>query len=399
MAFGAPGLPLAATSRHGFGPAASGTVAPMSDAAAATPPAHRPLEGIRVLDVSRYLPGPFCSLNLAGLGASVTVVEQPPHGDPLRTLPPVGDDGLSPAYRSLRRDMEVEFLDLGTEDGQARFFELADAADVFVESFRPGVTTRLGIGPEQLRARNPRLVYCALSGYGQTGPWAQAPGHDIGYESVAGLLEQTGTRDEVVLPPVPLADLAGGQSAATAICAALLRRATSGEGCVLDISLTEAALALQAMHLPGAGLAPANERARGLLTGGFACYRPYRCADGEWISIGPIEPKFFVALCAAIERPELAELQYSPSDQDRLRSELETVFATRDAAAWESLLVGDGGGDACVVRVRHPADVATHPQLVARGAVVPLPGSDAAHMPASPYVVDGVRSDMVTART
>ncbi|MCW2922460.1 MAG: L-carnitine dehydratase/bile acid-inducible protein [Thermoleophilia bacterium] len=371
----------------------------MPDDSATHPPAHRPLEGITVLDVSRYLPGPFCSLNLAWLGASVTVVEQPPHGDPLRTLPPVGDDGLSLAYRSLRRDMDVELLDLADGDGLARFLELADAADVFVESFRPGVTTRLGIGPEQLRARNARLVYCSLSGYGQTGPWAQAPGHDIGYESVAGLLEQTGTREEIAMPPVPLADLAGGQSAATAICAALVRRATSGDGCVLDISLTESALALQAMHLPGAELAPANERARGLLTGGFACYRPYRCADGEWISIGPIEPKFFVALCTAIERPELAELQYSPSDQAHLRTELETVFAARDAAAWEQVLVGDAGGDACVVRVLHPSQVASHPQLVARGAVLPLPGSDIAHMPASPYVVDGVRSDRSTVST
>lgn len=383
--------------RAGFGPKRRGTVPPMSDDHASPPPAHRPLEGIRVLDVSRYLPGPFCSLNLAWLGASVTVVEQPPHGDPLRTLPPVGDDGLSLAYRSLRRDMEVELLDLGDGDDLARFLQLADEADVFVESFRPGVTTRLGIGAEQLRARNARLVYCSLSGYGQTGPWAQAPGHDIGYESVAGLLEQTGTRDEVAMPPVPLADLAGGQSAATAICAALLRRATSGDGCVLDISLTEAALALQSMHLPGAQLEPANRRASGLLTGGFACYRPYRCADGEWLSIGPIEPKFFHSLCTALERPDLVELQYQPAEQRRLRTELETIFAARDAAAWEQLLVGDAGGDACVVRVLHPSEVAAHPQVVARGAVLPLPGSDVAHMPASPYVIDGVRHDPASA--
>ena len=369
-----------------------------ASSSAAAPPAHRPLDGVRVLDVSRYLPGPFCSLNLAWLGAEVTVVEQPPHGDPLRTLPPVGDDGMSLAYRSLRRDMEVLLLDLGDGDDRARFLELAAAADVFVESFRPGVTSRLGIGPDELRARNRRLVYCSLSGYGQTGPWAQAPGHDIGYESVAGLLEQTGTRDEVVLPPVPLADLAGGQSAATAICAALVRRATTGEGCVLDISLTEAALALQAMHLPSAGLAPANERARGLLTGGFASYRPYRCADGEWISIGPIEPKFFHALCTQVGRPELAERQYDPAAQNELRAELETVFATRPAHEWEDELVGASGGDACVTRVLHPSDVARHPQLAARGAVATVPGIvGEAHMPASPFVVDGVRSDTVGA--
>ncbi len=362
------------------------------------PPSHRPLEGIRVVDVSRYLPGPFCSLNLAWLGASVTVVEQPPHGDPLRTLPPLGEDGLSLSYRSLRREMDVELLDLQADAGRARMAELCDSADVLVESFRPGVAARLGIGPDELRARNPRLVYCSLSGYGQDGPWAQAPGHDIGYESAAGLLEQTGTPDEVVLPPVPLADLAGGSSAATAICAALVRRAATGTGCTLDISLTEAALALQAMHLPGAGVEPTAGRSRGLLTGGFACYRPYRCADGEWISIGPIEPKFFVHLCELVGRPELADLQYDPTAQGELRAQLEAVFAERHSGEWERLLVGADGGGSCVVRVLHPSAVHEHPQLAARGAVHELPGSDAgAHMPASPYLVDGVRSDSARA--
>lgn len=357
-------------------------------------PPERPLARIRILDVSRYLPGPFCTLNLAWLGAAVTVVEQPPHGDPLRTLPPLGSDGLSLAYRSLRRDTVVEQLDLGAPEGLERFRALADDADVLVESFRPGVTTRLGIGPEQLRTRNPGLVYCSLSGYGQTGPWAQAPGHDIGYESVAGLLEQTGTADEVVLPPVPLADLAGGQAAATAICAALVRRATTGTGCTIDISLTEAALALQSMHLPGARIAPASARARGLLTGGLASYRPYRCADGEWISIGPIEPKFFAVMCEQLGRPELAERQYDPEAQDDLRAELETEFGRRSSDHWEQLFVGEDGGGACVVRVLHPSEVADHPQLVARGAVLPIEGVDhRAHMPASPFVVDGLRSD------
>jgi len=352
--------------------------------------AHHPLEGIRVVDLSRYLPGPFCTLQLAWLGAQVTCVEQPPHGDPLRAMPPLGDDGTSLAYRSLRRDAAVELLDLSGDEGRARLLALVDEADVFVESFRPGVADRLGIGPDELRARRPGLVYCSLSGYGQTGPWAQAPGHDIGYEAAAGLLEQTGTPDEVVLPPVPLADLAGGFVAATAICAALVRRGTTGDGCVLDVSLTEAALALQAMQLPGAtGVA----RGTGMLTGGLASYRPYRCADGGWLAVGPIEPKFFAQLCALVERPDLFELQYDPSAQGRLRTELEQVFAARDAAEWERLLVGDDGGGACVVRVLHPDDVVGHPQHGERGAVLPVPGQAGAWMPASPYVLDGTRSD------
>lgn len=359
---------------------------------------HRPLAGIRVLDVSRYLPGPFCSLNLAWLGAEVTVVEQPPNGDPLRTMPPLGSDGVSLSYRSLRRGMSVELLDLAHSDGRARMDALVDRADVLVESFRPGVAARLGIGPEQVRARTPSIIYCSLSGYGQTGPWAQAPGHDIGYEAAAGLLEQIGTPDELALAPVPLADLAGGQMAATAICAALLRRARTGEGCTLDMSLTEAALALQAMQLPGAG-AGANagastKRGQGLLTGGLASYRPYRCADGEWLAVGPIEPKFFAHLCTLIERTELAQLQYDDSAQAELRAQLEQVFAARSAHEWEQLLVGADGGGACVVRVLHGREVPQHPQLQVRGAVVAVPDvADEAWMPASPYVVDGVRSD------
>jgi alpha-methylacyl-CoA racemase len=197
-----------------------------------------------------------------------------------------------------------------------------------------------------------------------------------------------------VLAPVPLADLAGGQMAATGICAALLRRERTGEGCVLDMSLTEAAIALQSMHLPGANAGPASERGQGLLTGGLASYRPYRCADGEWLAVGPIEPKFFAALCMAIDRPELAELQYDPTAQDELRSQLEQALQARDAAEWEQLLVGADGGGACVVRVLHPRELPQHPQLRARGAVVPVPDiADDAWMPASPYVVDGVRSD------
>lgn len=359
------------------------------------PPAHRPLEGIRVVDMSRYLPGPFCSLQLSWLGAQVTCVEQPPHGDPLRTFAPLDGDGISLAYRSLRRDADVVLLDLAREADRDAALELVDAADVFVESFRPGVAARLGFGVEELRERNPGLVYCSISGFGQTGPWATAPGHDIGYEAAAGLLEQNGTVDELVLPAVPLADLAGGWGAATAICAALLRRASTSTGTHIDLSLTEAALALQAMHLPS-GTTPAfSTRARGALTGGLASYRPYQCADGQWIAIGPIEPKFFATLCTLLERPDLAERQYDLADQDELRAELAAVFATRDAAAWERLLVGADGGHACAVRVLHPGQVHLHPQHEARGAVLPLDTADAgdAWMPASPYVLDGARSD------
>lgn len=384
---------MRARGRRGADPAVGGQRRPVHsramDAPIEPPPAHRPLEGVRVLDLSRYLPGPFCSLQLAWLGAEVTVVEQPPHGDPMRAIAPLDESGVSLGYRSLRRHASVELLDLASRDGLARALELADAADVFVESFRPGVAERLGVGADTLRARNPRLVYCSLSGYGQAGPWAQAPGHDLDYEAVAGLLEQNGSEELVVAPAVPLADLAGGHAAATAICAALVRRERTGAGCTIDLSLTEAALALQAMQLPGADAG----RGSGTLTGGRASYRPYRCADGRWLAVGPIEPRFFAALCDAIGRADLVEHQDDPDAQERLRAELEQAFASRPAAEWERLLVGADGGDCCVAVALHPREVAQHPQLAARGAVRELPGAPGAWMPASPFVVDGRRSD------
>ena len=352
-------------------------------------PAHTPLAGIRVLDFSRYLPGPFCTLHLAWLGAEVTCIEQPPHGDPMRAIPPLDGDGVGLAYRSLRREAACELLDLGSEPGCERARELALAADVVVESFRPGVAERLGIGPLALRERDPRLIYCSLSGYGQTGPWAQAPGHDLTYEAIAGLLEQTGTPDQVVVPPVPLADLTGGVTAAAAICAALVRRATTGEGCTLDLSLTEAALSLHAMHLP-ASRAPDNARGTGMLTGGLASYDSYECADGAWLAVAPIEPKFFTQLCEVLALPDLIELQYDLQAQERIRTELATHFATAPATHWEELLTGADGGSSCVARALHPSEVAHHPQLLARDALCTL--NAGTHMPASPYVVDGVRN-------
>src|SRR5690606_31583766 len=142
-----------------------------------------------------------------------------------------------------------------------------------------------------------------------------------------------------------------------------------GDGCELDVSLTESALALQAMQLPGADVSPGSERAQGMLTGGLASYRPYRCRDGRWLAIGPIEPKFFATLCKLIGREDLIAQQYDPAPrvQAGLRQELEAVFAARDADEWERLLVGADGGGACVVVARHPSELAHHPQLAARG--------------------------------
>lgn len=346
--------------------------------------------------MSRYLPGPFCALNLEWLGAHVTAVEQPPYGDPMRAIPPIGDDGLSTAYRSLRRSATVEMLELGPSgSGQDRMLELCANADVLIEGFRPGVAARLGIDDQTLRQLNDRLVYCSISGYGQDGPWSQAPGHDINYESVSGLLGQNGTPDQLSLPAVPLADLAGGLSAAVAICAALMNRERIGRGTTIDISLTEAAIALQAMQIPMETTKGSSSHKNSMLTGGLACYAPYRCADDRWISIGPIEPAFFASLCELLDCRDLEPLQHDPSSQMHVQERLAAIFSARESAYWEQLLATPNGGVSCVTRVLNPSEVPNHPQIKDRGALSVLPNSTQGFMPSSPYVLDGVRTDSV----
>lgn len=329
---------------------------------------ERPLAGIRVIDFSRYLPGPFCSLQLSWLGAEVTSVEQPPAGDPIRAMPPIGPDGQSAAGTSLHRSKEQLLADLSEPDQLERVVQLCADADVVIESFRPGVAERLGIGPVRLREQHPPLVYCSISGYGQTGPWAQRAGHDANYLSVAGVLDLCGTREQPTLPPVPLADLAGGWAAATAICASLLQRERSGTGTHLDVSLTEAALSLMTMHLPQETLAGTG-RGRGMLNGGMACYSLYRCADERWLAVAAVEPKFFARLCELVGRPELAADQYDATKQELLRSELDRIFIGQPSAHWQQLLEDD---ETCTTVVRTAAEVAGHPQLTARKAVEPL---------------------------
>lgn len=356
-------------------------------APAGTP--HAPLSGITVVDASRYLPGPFCSLQLAWLGADVTVIERAPAGDPMRSAPPIGETGVSLASQSLLRGKRSVMLDFDDDADRAQAVALAGSADVFIEGFRPGVADRVGLGYEALRAANPAIVYCSISGYGQTGPWAQVAGHDANYESVAGLLARSGTRDAPALPGVPLADLAGGAFAATAICAALVAARATGEGTHIDLSLTEAALAFQAHTLPAAGT-PDAIRGGGLLTGGLACYGVYRCANDSFVSVAPIEPKFFATLCDRLGVPDLAAQQYDPAAQESVRAALTAAFITKPARDWHAELAME---DTCVCEVYEGTSFVTHPQHEARAALEPLYDEHDAWVPRSPFVFDGVRSD------
>jgi crotonobetainyl-CoA:carnitine CoA-transferase CaiB-like acyl-CoA transferase len=301
-----------------------------------------PLSDLRVLDLSRLLPGGFCSLLLADLGADVIKVEDTGGGDYVRWAPPYyGDESAqrlgtrSALYLALNRGKRSVRIDLKSESGREAFLRLVDDADVVLESFRPGVLERLGVGYERLRERNPRIVYCAVTGYGLDGPNVDRAGHDTNYLALNGLLGLTGPADG---PPVvsagQIADLGGGGLMASfGILAALRERERSGEGQLVDVSMTDGALSWLAM-VAASFLRDGRVPRRGveMLNGGVACYVPYECADG-WVSCGALEPKFWRAFCEGVERPDLVEHQFAAPGSPGHAAVAE-VFRSRSRAAW-----------------------------------------------------------------
>jgi alpha-methylacyl-CoA racemase len=295
-----------------------------------------PLDGIRVLDLSRLLPGGFCSLLLADYGAEVLKVEDTGLGDYIRWAPPryegAEPSAASALFLALNRGKRSIRVNSTVREGRDVLFRLVREHDVLLESFRPGVLDRLGVGYERLREQNPRLVYCAITGHGQEGPDRDRPGHDLNYLARGGLLGLSGERDG---PPVPaagqIADLGGGAlMAAFGILAALHERERSGEGQLVDVSMTRGAqswLAMVAARFFADGAVP--RRGELELAGGLACYRPYACADG-WVTLGALEPKFWHALCRGLGREDLLERHMDPD----VAAELEQVFAARTRAEW-----------------------------------------------------------------
>jgi crotonobetainyl-CoA:carnitine CoA-transferase CaiB-like acyl-CoA transferase len=340
-----------------------------------------PLEGIRVLDLSRLLPGGFCSLLLADFGADVLKVEDTRMGDYVRWSPPhhagVERSAGSALFLALNRGKRSIRLDLKTDGGRDVLLRLAQESDVLLESFRPGVLDRLGVGYERLRAVNPRLVYCALTGYGQDGPLRDRSGHDMNYLGLVGLLGLTG---EVDGPPVQaagqIADLGGGSlMAAFGILAALRERERSGEGQLVDVSMADGALSWLAL-VAAAYFADGRVPRRGdlPLAGAILCYRPYACADG-WVTLGALEPKFWQAFCRGAGREDLIERQFDPPGSAAHR-EVEAIFAGRTRAEWAAFA---SEHDCCLEPVLE-LDEALGSELVrARGMVAELdqPGAEA----------------------
>jgi crotonobetainyl-CoA:carnitine CoA-transferase CaiB-like acyl-CoA transferase len=349
-----------------------------------------PLEGIRVLDLSRLLPGGFCSLLLADFGAEVLKVEDTGAGDYIRWAPPyyegAEDSAKSALFLSLNRNKRSIRINLKQEAGGEVLLRLVRDYDVVLESFRPGVLDRLGVGYERMRQENPGVVYCAITGYGQSGPKREASGHDMNYLGLIGLLGLTGEEGG---PPVQaagqIADLGGGAlMAAFGIMAALRERdggpghPGSGQGQLVDTSMADGALSWLAM-VAGQYFADGVVPKRGgqMLAGSILCYRPYECADG-WVTLGALEPKFWQAWCRGVGREELIEKQLEAPGSEA-HGQVVEVFKTRTRAEWTQFA---GVHDCCLEPVLDLDEALASELVREREMVVTLE---------QPGVQDGVR--------
>lgn len=344
------------------------------------------LRGIRVLDLSQFIPGPQAALHLADLGAEVVKVE-PPGGEPMRHLGPIDPDGIAAYYKLMNRGKTVIELDLKTPTGHGDLRRLVAAADALVESYRPGVLDRLGFDRATLQALNPRLVHVALTGYGQTGPYRLRAGHDLNYMALAGGLAASGLPAQSVIAYPPSADHASALQAALAAVAALFARERTGHGVFLDVSLAETVLAWQSIPLTLAAR-PGHEprRAAAMLNGGAAYYQIYRAADGRYLTLGAVEKKFWTSFCRAVERPDWASRHGEVFPQTRLIAEVAALLATRPLDHWIRVLEP---ADCCFHPLVELAEVPDHPQIAARGLVHRLARDPALIEVRFPAWVDG----------
>ncbi len=311
---------------------------------------------------------------LADMGADVVKVEDPRVGDYLRARSRRGGGGVSGRFLATNRGKRSIALDLKSDAGRAALLAMAVRADVVVESFRPGVLDRLGVGYAALTAANPRIVVCSISGYGGDGPYVDRAGHDLNYIAVAGVLAMGGAAHGApMLPGVQIADLAGGALwGTTAVLAALMGRERTGAGAHLDISMTEGALALLAAELANMTCGAHPTRGEATLNGGLACYGVYRAGDGRYLAVGALEPKFWMALNTAIGRPAtVAELVAPAEQQAKIAAELQAIFATRPAAEWAEICARH---DCCVEVVTEVDELAAHPLHRARGVFFDMDG-------------------------
>jgi len=335
-----------------------------------------PLEGVRILDLTAMLPGAICTQFLADLGAEVTKIEPPEHGEAAR-----GPKGTPPGgiYHVTNRNKRSYAIDLKQAAGVEAVRRLIAGADVLVESFRPGVLARLGLGWDDAKAINPRLVYCSITGYGQDGPLAQKAGHDINYQCMGGIVGQNRIDDSRPSPgAVPFADLGGGAlTSAVGILAALFDVQRTGEGRHVDIAMADCAMALNVVALSSkmmfAGRDPVP--GRDILSGGLPCYGTYRTADDRYLAVGALEPKFWHAFCTAVGRPDLVARGWDMGPKrDAAVAEVGEVVATRTLAEWMAVFEAV---DACVTPVLTLQESLDDANARARGMVIEVAGGGA----------------------
>src|SRR5262245_394266 len=328
----------------------------------------RPLDGIRILDLTRLLPGAVATMMLGDFGADVIKIEAPGIGDPARHSR-AGIKEPGGYFFATNRNKRSLTLNLKHPAGREIFLKLAERADVVVEGFRPGVMDRLGIGYEKLKEINSRLIYCAITGYGQDGPYREKAGHDINYISIAGLLGVNGMKEgPPVLPAGQIADIAGGSMhAVIGILLALQTQQRTGTGQMVDVSMMDGTLAM--MFVPFASfLANGREPERGGegLSGRYACYQVYETGDGYYLSLGALEPKFWEGACRVLGREDFIDLQFNDSRQGEIIETLKVTFKSKTKDQW---LAAFEAVDTCIMPVKSLAEMFDDPQVRHRGLI------------------------------
>lgn len=332
-----------------------------------------PLSSLKVLDFSALLPGPFGTMVLADMGADVVRLESPTRPDMVRALPPM-QDGISACHAYLNRSKKSLAVDLKKPEGVELVKKLVQQYDIVVEQFRPGVMDRLGVGYEALKAANPKIIYCSITGYGQDGPYKDRAGHDMNYLSIAGITGYNGRKASGPGPiNVQVADVAGGSyHAVMGILAAVIHRQQTGEGQYIDISMTDAAFSMHALTAPPALIAGEQPGLEATQLNGGSFYDCYETKDGRHFSVGGLEPQFFVQFCAAIGKPELSNrgLVLVPEIVAEVKREIAGAMKQKTYAEWAAVFAAI---DSCTEPVLTFAEACEHPQIKARQMLVDVP--------------------------
>ncbi|NME06722.1 CaiB/BaiF CoA-transferase family protein [Psychrobacillus sp. BL-248-WT-3] len=335
------------------------------------------LNGLKILDFSTLLPGPFATMMLADMGADVIKIEAPNREDFLKHIEPK-DGEVSATFAHLNRSKRSLALDIKLAESKDIIYRLIEEYDIVIEQFRPGVMDKLGIGYEKLKEINPKIIFCSITGYGQTGPLRNRAGHDINYLSIAGVASYSARKNQAPVPGgIQVADLAGGSMPAViGILAAVYHRHSTGEGQHIDVSLTDVAFSLNAMYGPNFLVGGENPKEEEMLLNGGTFYDYYETKDGRYFSVGSLEPKFQQKLCELLGDRNLIKLSNSNSkeDQQAFKEIVTKEFKAKNFDEWISILGDDFDG--CVEPVLSFGEAVQHPQILARNMVTTVPKSE-----------------------